>query len=298
MTLRPDVPPGFDLWRTVYSHGWCALPPFSIDRERREFGVILRLKGRTPVRVSLSQENRGTLAVTTGPGTLSGRSANETALHIRSILRMDDDLSRFYAVAATNPDFRWVAESGAGRLLRAQTMFEDAVKMICTTNCSWSLTETMVKNLCEHLGERTAWGFLFPVPEAIAASSERFLRTRVKLGYRAPYVLEFARRVVKGDVDPESWRLSDAPTAELFAGMRSVKGIGPYAAGNLLKLAGRYEHLGIDSWCRMKFSEIHRKGRPVSDRTIERHYAGFGEMKGLFFWLDVTRHWYAEKFPF
>jgi N-glycosylase/DNA lyase len=296
--LNLAVPADFDLWRTVYSHGWCALPPFSIDKEERLFGVTVRLTSGRIVHLRLSGDRRGMLAIRLSEEKLASAATKELISHLRSMLRIGDDLSGFYKEALAHPDFRWVAETGAGRLLRSQTMFEDAVKMICTTNCSWSLTESMVGNLCRELGEQKGGHLLFPRPRDIAASSEKFLRTKVKLGYRAPFVLEFARRVAEKEIDPEAWRSSTLSSDELFAELRSVKGIGPYAAGNLLKLVGRYDYLGIDSWCRMKFSGIHRKGRAVSDRTIERHYAGFGPMKGLFFWLDVTRDWYGEKFPF
>src|SRR6266545_2400997 len=46
------------------------------------------------------------------------------------------------------PDLRWALARGAGRLLRSPTVFEDAVKTLCTTNCSWALTRLMVERLC------------------------------------------------------------------------------------------------------------------------------------------------------
>ena len=67
---------------------------------------------------------------------------------------------------------------------------------------------------------------------------------------------------------------------------------------NLLKLLGRYDYLGLDSWCRAKFAELHNGGTPVPDTEIEGYYAPFEEWKGLVMWLDVTRQWYALKFPF
>jgi hypothetical protein len=77
-----------------------------------------------------------------------------------------------------------------------------------------------------------------------------------------------------------------------------VKGVGPYAAGNILKLLGHYDRLGIDSWCRKQFFEIHRNGRKTTDRVIERHYQPYGKWRGLFFWLDLTKPWYDKEFPF
>jgi len=178
-------------------------------------------------------------------------------------------------------------------------MFEDVVKMICTTNCSWALTQSMVSNLCAELGDVSAGGTrVFPTAQAIAATSEAFLRKKIRMGYRSPYVLAFARLTSKGDIDPEQWRISSQPTDEIYADLRSIKGVGPYAAANLLKLIGRYDYLGIDSWCRKRFAELHKNGRVVKDRTIERHYASLGPWRGLFFWLDLTKEWYREKFPF
>ena len=213
--------------------------------------------------------------------------------------RLDEDYSTFYSEARRYPQYRWIPRTGSGRLLRSPTVFEDVVKMICTTNCSWALTEVMVENLCSKLGGGNhGWGKAFPTPEAIADSTEKFLRTEIRAGYRAPYLLELSKRIVNGDIDPETWRSSDLPTGELFDQVRSVKGVGPYAAGNILKLLGRYDYLGVDSWCRKKFFELHKNRRKTSDKVIERFYEPFGSWRGLFFWLDVTKHWYQKKFPF
>jgi hypothetical protein len=59
----------------------------------------------------------------------------------------------------------------------------------------------------------------------------------------------------------------------------------------MLKLLGRYGGLGLDSWCRRKFSQIHRGGRKTGDRVIRRHYARFEEWRGLALWCDLTRDW-------
>jgi N-glycosylase/DNA lyase len=230
---------------------------------------------------------------------LSAEQKGQIKHQLKSCLRLDEDLSEFYAEAQRSPRFRWIPKAGAGRMLRAPTVFEDVVKMICTTNCSWSLTEVMVENLTTRLGERFEDGkYSFPTPEAIAGKSDAFLRKNIRVGYRSPYLLELSERVASGRLDLESWRSSPAATAELFDMGRSVKGMGDYAAGNILKLLGRYDYLGLDSWVRGKFYDLHTRGRKVNDATIEKHYAPFGKYRGLFFWLEMTRDWYKHKFPF
>jgi 3-methyladenine DNA glycosylase/8-oxoguanine DNA glycosylase len=174
-------------------------------------------------------------------------------------------------------------------------VFEDAVKMLLTTNCTWRLTTIMVTNLVRAVGEQfdeTHW--TFPSPEAVASLTERTLRAKIKTGYRSPFLLQMARDVAQGKIDMESWRDSSLPTVELYEAIRKVKGLGPYAAGNLLRLLGRCDYLALDSWVRQQFYKIHRKGRKIKDVAIERHYEKFGMWRGLFFWLEMTREWHDE----
>jgi 3-methyladenine DNA glycosylase/8-oxoguanine DNA glycosylase len=297
MTFAVTPPSGFSFWRTVYSHGWCSLPPFLVRKEEGRLSLVVSLRSGTPVVADIAEQGKG--LVCTLPGRVSPAGRADIEKSIRSTLRLDEDLSEFYAEARKVPRFRWIARTGAGRMLRSPSVFEDAVKMICTTNCSWALTEVMVMNLCRKLGSEVAEGrWSFPSPGAIAETSDAFLRKEIRAGYRSPYLLELSRRTAGGELDLESWRSSRLPTEELFNEVRSVKGIGPYAAGNILKLLGRYDYLGIDSWCRGKFSELYKKGRRVSDKTIEKYYKPFGSWRGLFFWMDVTKEWYDHKFPF
>jgi len=138
--------------------------------------------------------------------------------------------------------------------------------------------------------------FSFPDPGALAGATEQQLRRDCTTGYRSPYLLELADRVASGRLAIEEWRTTPLSTVELFQTIRSVKGVGPYAAGNILKLLGRYDYLGLDSWVRGRYAELHSRGRKVKDSTIERAYARFGTWRGLFFWLEMTRDWQLEKF--
>jgi N-glycosylase/DNA lyase len=83
---------------------------------------------------------------------LSERERAEAGRQVRRILGLDEDLGPFYAMVRGEPSFAWIETTGGGRILRAPTVFEDLVKMICTTNCSWSLTDRMVRRLVSALG--------------------------------------------------------------------------------------------------------------------------------------------------
>ncbi|MBI1806146.1 MAG: Fe-S cluster assembly protein HesB [Ignavibacteria bacterium] len=300
MKLTLTVPPNFHFWRTVYSHGWCSLPPFEVRKDEARLHRLFALSSGTIVEATIEQRSPSRVIVEAHQEkTLTAEQKRELLRHVKTCVRLDEDYDEFYHEAKKYKQYRWIPKSGAGRLLRAPTVFEDVVKMICTTNCSWALTEVMVENLCKKLGFKIHdAGYTFPNSEAIAGCTEKFLRKEIRVGYRAPYLLELSRRISKGELKIELWRTSTIPTGELFEEVRSVKGVGPYAAGNILKLLGRYDYLGIDSWCRKQFFEIHKNGRKTSDRVIEKFYEPFGKWRGLFFWLDVTKHWYEKKFPF
>ena len=288
----------FNFWSTVNSHGWYALPPFHVDKAGRRIRAVLpNENGRYDV-VALSERKGELLVSVENASALRQQDISRISKHISSMFRMEESFEEFYVESKKHPRYRWVSKKGAGRLLRCPTVFEDVVKMICTTNCSWALTEIMVNALVTKLGDRLHGDvYSFPTPEAIAARSESFLRKEIRCGYRAPYFLELSKKIANGTLAIEEWRLSHAPTEELFKQVRSVKGVGPYAAGNILKLLGRYDYLGLDSWCRGKFYELFKEGRKVKDSTIEKYYAPFGKWRGLFLWMDVTKDWYTREFP-
>lgn len=297
--LSIATPDDFDFWRTAYSHGWCDLPPFSFDPGRQTLDRLLTLNGRTVVHCRLYAGRRSIRVLVSAPAQLSGDDRRQIQEQLRSCLRLGEDFGSFYAEARRHPRYRWIPRGRAGRLLRSPTVFEDSLKMLCTTNCTWALTRIMVTHLVRHFGAPYGDGMNgFPTAASIADSTEAFLRKECSTGYRAPYILEFARRISRGELDPESWRTSTLPTAELYELIRTVKGIGPYAAGNILKLLGRYDYLGLDSWVRSRFAELYHGGRRVKDSTIERAYAGYGRWRGLFFWLEMTRNWHDDKFEF
>jgi N-glycosylase/DNA lyase len=208
------------------------------------------------------------------------------------MLRLDDDLDEFYRAMAADQEFSWIAAQGAGRLLRSPTVYEDLVKMICTTNCSWALTEKMVQALVAELGRASDDGRKsFPSAEVMAGKSEAFYRNKIRAGYRAPYLQELAQRVASGEIDVEGWLSNQAPLPDLMKALKDVKGVGNYAAENLLKLIGRYDGLALDSWTRAQFARARNQGRAASDKKILRFYARFNSWRGLALWCDMTRDW-------
>jgi 3-methyladenine DNA glycosylase/8-oxoguanine DNA glycosylase len=286
VALSVAVPENFRLDRVARSHGWYDLVPFVWD------STTLRSVAHAGGRVhDLSIEHEGgALAITTS----ATRVADQRAIlsTIATMLRLDQDLAPLYALTDGDERLAYARGHGVGRLLRAPTAYEDVIKMLLTTNCSWSLTRVMVGRLVEALGEPAPSGArAFPTPAAMAGKSEKFYRDVVRAGYRAPHLAKIARDVVKGRIDPEAWRAPTLDDEELREELLALPGIGPYAADNLLRLLGHYGHLGIDSWCRGKLKRIYPRIRDA-DAFAARRYKPFGAFAGLAMWLDLTRDWH------
>jgi N-glycosylase/DNA lyase len=302
-----NVPDPFDLDLTVRSHGWYDLAPWAWDGARGLLSRPVRLTSGRVVVAEVARGDRGLAFRALARGRLSGAEAREAQAALATCLSLDEDLAPFQARAAALerervrgrrdlPDLRWALARGAGRLLRSPTVFEDAVKTLCTTNCSWALTRLMVERLCAALGDEGPGGErAFPTPAAMAAQPEGFYRETIRAGYRAPFLAALARDVAAGVLDLEALRRSALPTDELLRRLRALRGFGPYAAEHLLRLLGRHDHLALDSWTRAKLARLRGKRRPPADRTLRRWYAPYGPWAGLAMWLEVTADWHGDR---
>ena len=302
LPLRGPAGEPVDLWRTLVSHGVAGLPPMTVDPEARVLEMTLALDGSKPRMVSIAQA--GGSARVTVAGRAPGRAAlADLRAKVIHVLNLDEDLREFYELAASDPDLHW-ATSGAGRMVRSPTLYEEVVKTICTTNCSWALTTKMVGALVEHLGEpasgapKDTWrGRAFPTPEAMAGAPESFYRTTVRAGYRSPYFVQLASSVADGSIPLEQWgratpdELSDD---EFDALLQSLPGVGPYASAHIMMMTGRYSRLILDSWTRPTYARLSRR-KQVKDSTIERRFRPYGRYAGLAFWLYLTKGWVEES---
>ncbi|MBW3594480.1 MAG: Fe-S cluster assembly protein HesB [Actinobacteria bacterium] len=288
-----------DLWRTFISHGVASLPPMRVSEDDRTFEVTVALRRAKP-RTVLVSESRGMARLEVrgrAPGPDAAQEIKDSVAHI---LRLHEDLSGFYELARGDDALSWVT-SGAGRMIRSATVFEEIIKTICTTNCAWSATKRMVHAIVEHLGEPApgappdgAWGRAFPTPEAIATAGDGFFKQVARAGYRGPYFMAIARDVADGSVDLERLATDDELSDdEIEKRLLALPGVGPYAAAHIMMMLGRYSRLILDSWTRPTYLRVAGK-RSATDATIVRRFKRYGRYAGLAFWLFVTSDWADE----
>ena len=281
-----------DFARTIVSHGVAELPPNRVELEARTLETTLPVaRGARTVRIMANEDK---LRIEAVAGSFDPR-LTQTVAHM---FRLDEDLSGFYTLVGDDGDLSWCA-LGAGRMLRAPTVFEDVVKTICTTNTAWSGTRKMTAALVDNLGvEAPGGGRTFPTPEAMAEAGESLYRDVIRAGYRGPYLKTLAEDVARGRIDLEALNDPALPDDEVAARLLALPGVGPYAAAHvMLTSLGRYSRLVLDSWTRPTYGKLAGARGTPKDATIERRFKRYGDWAGLAFWLYLTRSWVEEGSP-
>ena len=292
-TLVESTPNPFDFESAATAHGWAMLQPFSWHEGLAELSRVHRLASGKVVRLHLKD---GDLVPTSAVNIevksvepLDSTEEGEVRGAVRRMLRLDEDLTGFYQLAAQFDGWQLRVRPGGGRLLRCPSLFEDIVYTLCTTNIAWSGTIRMVDRLTTHLGEPFSGepeGRAFPTPAALASGGPEFLRQTTGLGYRSGYVWELAAAVVEGHLNLAELEDPALPTEELHQALRQLKGVGPYAAATLLMILGRYDYLAIDTELRAFVSKKYYDGQPVSEAQIRSVYAPWGAWQYLAYWFD------------
>ena len=292
-TLSLPVPTPFELRLCLFGHGWIALAPHAFDEATQTFTTVLRL-GAQAVDATLQQASPDMLSLRLDSAQkLTAAAAQQAGAQIVHMLRLDCDLSAFHALCAKEPSLRWAARRGGGRLLRSASVFEDLMKLLFTTNTTWSGTEAMTRNLVAASPALAPSGArAFPSAQECVRDAA-FYRDVVRTGYRAEAALQLAEGFASGALTDAQF-LAPQPAAELWDRITGLRGFGPYAAGQAMRLLGHYEELALDSWCRAEFARRARRKQPPADATIARRYAKFAPFQGLAMWLDLTAEWHGE----
>lgn len=106
-----------DFARTIVSHGVAELPPNRVDFAGRVLETTLSIpRGARTVRITARGKKFR----------IEGSADRKLIKTVRHMFRLDEDLSGFYALVRDD-ELAWCA-LGAGRMLRAPTVFEDVVK--------------------------------------------------------------------------------------------------------------------------------------------------------------------------
>ena len=204
------------------------------------------------------------------------------------MLALDQDFTEFYDLARHEPKLAKMVERQAGRVLRSPTLFEDVIRTLLTTNTLWKHTLRMCRELTSRHGEPLPCEpeqHAFPTPQRLAQVERAELRELCRMGYRDQYVLELSQKVTSGEVELEALKTSSLTTIELRKELMTIKGVGGYAAANLLMLLGRYDYVPVDSWALKVVSNEFFGGEKVTPKQVLSTFERWGKWQGLAYWF-------------
>lgn len=110
--------------------------------------------------------------------------------------------------------------------------------------------------------------FAFPTPQRIAALTETDLRA-CKMGFRAPYLLQAARRVAAGEIDLAA--VANLPLAAAREQLLRFDGVGEKIADCVLLFGyGFPEAFPVDVWVRRVLRQYYFRNRSVREARLRR----------------------------
>jgi N-glycosylase/DNA lyase len=260
----------------VMSHGWPLLAPLSVS------GTELFWVARGPdtgVHLVAAAWSRSSTRVNVKVDgvAITERDKEHLLASLRRMFRADERFDQFWRGCAGHKVLSKCPRDRLGALLRSATLFEDVIKTMCTVNCHWRNTKSMLSTLCQRFGERhPEHGSLstFPTPDDLARASIEDLR-KSGLGYRAENVRAFAKAVARGGISLAKWPTCDRDTVEKE--LLAIRGVGPYAAAHVLMLLGHYSAVPCDSEvCAYLGLPSRTKPREVQ-QAIAKRYGAWGE---------------------
>ena len=301
-TLKFSARKPFNFRSVVDSHGWRQLAPFRFDDATSTLFYVDHLKSDRVVEYRITGTRDGLKVETEKLTKLEQKKATEK---IAWMFGLDLEFSDFYAATRAEPKLARAKKQALGRVLRSPTLFEDVIKTILITNTLWAATRNMTKKLVDEFGaairetgthvnrytrkQNTLYEIrntrAFPTPDSIAASNPDFIKEKIRVGYRAPAIHDLAVRVASGKYDLEALKHSALPTLELRKELMTIKGVGPYAAANLLMILGRHDFIPIDSYALMMVSYEWYRGKSVTAKHVEKRFEKWGAYKGIAFWF-------------
>ena len=97
--------------------------------------------------------------------------------------------------------------------------------------------------LCKFVGKNGA----FPTPYDIVETSPEYLRENCRLGYRSTWIYELSHRIIQGEIVLEKMENKFNSRNDIYKELRKIKGVGDFAANNILQLMGYFDSHPYDT---------------------------------------------------
>ena len=164
---------------------------------------------------------------------------------LRHYLDLDRDYAAIAAEYAHIPPARAAIERYPGLRVLNQPAWEALICFILSANNNVGRIRGLVDALCRSCGDRRGELYTFPTPERLANATEDALRA-LRVGYRAPFLIETARRVRDGF--PLN-QLCSMPYTDALDLLTTLPGVGDKVANCVLLFGcGHASAFPVDVW--------------------------------------------------
>ncbi len=195
--------------------------------------------------------------------TVRGAYGAEEADGIADFLALRDDYDGIREILCRDERMARIVSGCPGIRILRQDWWETLATFLISQNNNIPRIRAIVERLCREYGARGGDGaLLFPAPETLARLEPEDLNC-LKCGYRAPYLVDAARKAAEGVLREED--LKRLPLEEARRLLGTVRGVGPKVADCVLLFgAHRLDAFPVDVWIRRAMDAWFPDGLPGS----------------------------------
>ena len=206
----------------------------------------------------------------------------------RNYLDLDRDYSAIKErLREADPVICKAIEYGQGIRILNQEKWETLISFIISQNNNIPRIKKNINSLAELMGEKAGEYngrvyYNLPSPEILADAEVEDLAS-CRLGYRAKYLIETARKVRDEGIDSlEALGRPEVTAAETLEALRQYCGVGPKVANCIALFSmGKIDSFPIDTWVKKVMNQLY--GIPENEMKKMAEFAAetFGDLGGI-----------------
>ncbi|CAH8359745.1 unnamed protein product [Eruca vesicaria subsp. sativa] len=246
--------------KAVCNHGFFMMAPNVWNPKSKSLTRPLTLSDSSSVSVTISHPETLAFLVIQVHG-MDNVSRDDEELILKQVGRMlrisaedERDVTEFQQL---HEDAK---KNGFGRIFRSPSLFEDMVKSILLCNTTWERTLGMASNLCmlqSKLADRTVRPSSqtkkrkrvlketkksskketrgnFPSAKELASLDKKLINEHCKLGYRANWIVQLAKKVESGELNLEEMERGAMKAEQVSEKLIKLSGFGAFATATVL----------------------------------------------------------------
>jgi N-glycosylase/DNA lyase len=211
------------------------------------------------------------------PDTLFIDSVKNVSKEILYHFWSDYDIPDFYSRFKSDAYLSRVIGTAQGlRVMRNLDVYWGIIEALCTQNSSVKQIRKMESNLRRFYGN----GYTFDLRK-IANADEKELQRKCRVGYRAKYIINVAKKILNEELNIEKIKRMSSENARKL--LSKIEGIGPKVADIILLYSfGKQEAFPMDVWLKRALIREYFDGKRTTDKKLREFALNyFGKHAGV-----------------